>query len=116
VRKAEHRTLLRQPFDPELVARVGPDDGQLPSRAANSAVPPAWSMWACVSQIWLQRQPQALAISASKQVQVATRVDDGSLASWRRHHTREQFCCKGGDGNGEVASAWGRKAGLQDAG
>jgi hypothetical protein len=70
------------------------------SFAASSAVPPAWSMWAWVSQICSSFRPRRCHFG-QQYVQVAAGVDDGGLVSWRRPRRGSSFAGRG-DGDGEV--------------
>jgi hypothetical protein len=82
---------LGQAVDPELVARVRADDGQA-QPAASSAVPPAWSMWAWVSQIAWSTTPSACAAASMR-----ARSPPGSITAASRvssHQTMEQFWAK----------------------
>ena len=53
--------------------------GRLELRRASSAVPPAWSMWACVCQICVERHTEGLPGRGQQPVEVAAGVDHGRL-------------------------------------
>jgi hypothetical protein len=87
--KAEHGALLGQAVDPELVALMRADDGQL-VLAASSLVPPAWSIWAWVIQMALRFRPRRSTSHSICSISPPGSMTAASMV-WS-HQTREQFC------------------------
>jgi hypothetical protein len=90
--KPNMQALLASAVDPELVARVRADDRQA-VLARQLPVPPAWSMWAWVSQICFSVRP-----SGATAASMRGRSPPGSMTAAscvRSHQTMEQFCWKG---------------------
>jgi hypothetical protein len=86
--------------DPELVARVRADDRQAQRSRASVPVPPAWSMWAWVSQICSSVEPEFVHRRQQAR-QVAPGVDDRGLArALAEQHRR--VLLEGGDRDGAV--------------
>ena len=111
-RKAKHRALLRQAIDPELIARMWPDDGQLQSLGQLARAAGVVDVRVREPDL-AEREPQAL--DFCQQVEIAARVDDGGLAGGIAPDDGTVLL-EGRDGNGEVAQHGDGKQGLQDAG
>ena len=98
-RKAEHRALLGQAVDPELIAFMRADDGQ-GMRLRKLARAARMVDMRMREPDRAQRQAQALDFGQDDG-QVAARVDDGRVAAFAAPDQRAVLL-EGGDGNGEV--------------
>jgi len=72
--------------------RCGPTIGRPRSRAS-CPVPPAWSMWACVSQICCRSSPSAPAVASRRGTSPPGSMTAAAIVSG--HQTSEQFCWNG---------------------
>ncbi len=99
-RKTKHRALLRQPIDPELIARMGPDDGQ---RQPFGQLARA----TCVIDVRVgepdlfEREVKTFYLS-EQHLQVAAGVDHGGFVGGVAPYERAVLLERG-DGDGEVA-------------
>ena len=99
-RKAEHRALLRQPVDPELVARVGADDGQ--RQALGQFARAARVIDVRVGEPDLFEREVKTFYLSEQHLQVAAGVDHGGFVGGVAPYERAVLLERG-DGDGEVA-------------
>lgn len=109
-RKTKHLALLRQTVNPELVARVGADDGDVECLRQLGRATGVVDVGVGLPDLG-QRHPPLFHLG-QQPVQVATRVDDGGLLGLIAPE-KGAVLRKGGDGDGRVVQHFIDVLGLQ---